>query len=177
MAARHQQTLSQFEDLWQNRMAQQYAKPSSQLRELRAEEKQQTLNGQTSQSKQTREQIAELEQKESFENEENYYHDYAKSKQRILNKFNVELENFRFQREKQRILLKNRVKGMYTGPFEPEPTPRSITMNRPNKYAGLQSIALQQKTKVLPNLYKQSSIATQRVYSGNKKYFSGSYGK
>ena len=155
---RHDATMNQFEDLWQTRMTQQYHKPSTRLRELRAEEIKQKKKGQEAAFLQTREQIEDLEQKESAENEDNYWRDYHNSKERLLSKFKYELDNFHIQREKQRTLLQNRAKGIFTGPFEAPPAPRSITLKRPQKYSGLQSMAAKQKTKALPTLYKEESL-------------------
>lgn len=139
-------------------MSRQYHKPSTRLRELRVEESKQKKKGQEAAFLQTREQIEDLELKETAENEDNYWRDYQNSKERLLNKFRYELDNFHLQREKKRALLQNRVKGVYTGPFETPPAPRSITLNRPRKYSGLQSMTAQQKTKALPNLYKEQSL-------------------
>ena len=142
--------MKQFEELWQTRMSRQYHKPSTRLRELRVEESKQKQEGQEAAFLQTREQIEDLELKETAENEDNYWRDYSHSKERLLSKFKYELDNFHLQREKKRALLQNRAKGVYTGPFETPPAPRSITMNRPRKYSGLQSMSGQHTAKGRP---------------------------
>jgi hypothetical protein len=128
-----------FENAWAEERLKQHQKSSEKVVELRNQLRELVTAGDDDAARELQEEIAATEAEEREVQEQQYWADYQAAKLKFNDRLQNQLNEFRAFREKLRAKLVNRAKGIYTGPFDVPPAPRSITVVRPHPYANVLS--------------------------------------